>query len=402
MKPNRTIINNLGIETLIFAKTFESEAFEQVKKLANFEAYQESKIRIMPDAHAGKGCTVGTTMTITDKVTPNLVGVDIGCGMLTIKLHDKNIDLARLDEVINTKIPSGFNVHQKAIRDFDFSNLQCATEVDLKRALLSIGSLGGGNHFIEVGKSAENEVYLIIHSGSRKLGADVCKYYQDKAVTRAVEKLSDVDALIEKLKADGREKDISTQIKKLKKSRSNKPLGNKDLAYLEGNDFSDYMNDMAIVQRFATLNRETMAKIILSEMGFSEAHRFETIHNYIDFKRMVLRKGAVSAEKDETLLIPVNMRDGSLLCIGKGNDEWNYSAPHGAGRLMSRRKARENIEMDDFLNAMKGVYSTSLSTQTLDEAPQAYKSLEEIKLAITDTVDIVGRIKPVYNFKAKG
>ena len=401
MKTNRTIINNQGIETRIFAETFEDEAFDQVKKLANFEAYQQAKIRIMPDAHAGKGCTVGTTMTIRDKVTPNLVGVDIGCGMLTVKLHDKEIDFAKLDEVINTKIPSGFNVHKKAIKDFDFSKLRCAKEVDLKRALLSIGSLGGGNHFIEVGKSADDEMFLIIHSGSRKLGSDVCKYYQDKAVARALEKLPDVDVLIEKLKADGREKDISAQIKKLKKSRQNKPLENKDLAYLEGNDFNDYMNDMAIVQRFASLNRETMAEIILSEMGFTEALRFETIHNYIDFKRMILRKGAVSAECGETLLIPINMCDGSLLCIGKGNEDWNYSAPHGAGRLMSRRKAKENIEMDDFVNAMKEVYSTSLTSETLDEAPQAYKSLDEIKSTITDTVEIVGRIKPVYNFKAK-
>jgi len=392
----KTIKNNKGIETLIFAETFEFEAYEQIKKLVNFSAYENTKVRIMPDAHAGKGCTVGTTMTITDKVTPNLVGVDIGCGMLTIKLKNRGIDFEKLDEVIKTKVPCGFNVHEKSKKDFDFTKLGCQKHVDLNRAIHSIGTLGGGNHFIEVGKQeATDEMYLIIHSGSRKLGGDVCKYYQDKAFQNVNEMDKVVKNAIDKLKSEGREKEIAVEIKKIKK-----PAADKDLAFLTGNDFSDYMNDMAIVQKFATLNRETMAEIILKETGLQESGRFETIHNYIDFKRMILRKGAVSAEKGEILLIPINMRDGSLLCIGKGNENWNYSAPHGAGRLMSRSKARETINMADFVETMKDIYTTSVVTETLDEAPEAYKSIEEIKLAITDTVNVIGVIKSLYNFKA--
>lgn len=392
----KIIKNNKGIETLVFAETFEYEAYDQIKKLINFEAYENAKVRIMPDAHAGKGCTVGTTMTITDKVTPNLVGVDIGCGMLTIKLKNKEIDFGKLDDVIKTKVPCGFGVHDRQQKSFDFYNLRCHKYVDLARALLSIGSLGGGNHFIEVGRhEVTGEIYLIIHSGSRKLGGDVCKYYQDKAFQDANEMGKVIKTIIDKLKSEGREKEIAAEIKNIKK-----PATNRDLAFLTGKDFSDYMNDMAIVQNFATLNRETMAEIILKEMGLQESERFETIHNYIDFKRMILRKGAVSAERGEVLLIPINMRDGSLLCIGKGNENWNYSAPHGAGRLMSRSQAKEAIDMVDFVETMRGVYTTSVVTETLDEAPQAYKSIDEIKNAITETVDVLGIIKPIYNFKA--
>jgi RNA-splicing ligase RtcB len=392
----KSIKNNKGIETLIFTETFEYEAYDQIKKLCNFEAYQDAKIRIMPDAHAGKGCTVGTTMTISNKLTPNLIGLDIGCGMLTIKLKDKEIDFAKLDEVIKSKIPCGFNVNESSKKSFDFSNLRCSKFVDLQRAMLSISSLGGGNHFIECGKSElSGEIYLIIHSGSRKLGGDVCKYYQDKAFQNVNEMSKIKENLIKKLKAEHREKDIDKELKKIKK-----PAVDKDLAYLSGNDFNDYMNDMSIVQKFATLNRETMAEIIIKEMRFKETSRFETIHNYIDFKRMILRKGAVSAEKGEILIIPINMRDGSLLCVGKGNDNWNYSAPHGAGRLMSRSKAKEVLDMYEFADDMKDVYTSSVGTGTLDEAPGAYKSMEEIKEAIKDTVEVIDTIKSIYNFKA--
>ena len=392
----KTIRTDSGKEVKIFAETFEYEAYDQVKRLANYEAYQNSIIRIMPDSHAGKGCTVGTTMTITDKVTPNLVGVDIGCGMLTIELKDKYIDCEKLDGVIRTKIPNGFNVHQQQKATFDFEKLICAKKVDLERALLSIGSLGGGNHFIEVDYSKRNnKYYLVIHSGSRKLGGDVCKYYQDLAFQGANEMKKIREDLITRLKAEGRMKDIESEIKRLKK-----PIADKELAHLSGDNFKSYLNDMEIVQRFAMLNRKTMAAIIIKEMGFQEESRFETIHNYIDFKRMILRKGAVSAELGEKLLIPINMRDGSLICIGKGNEDWNYSAPHGAGRLMSRSKAKEMLSMDEFVNSMNGIFTTSVSTATIDEAPQAYKSIEEIRSAITDTVDIIDTIKPIYNFKA--
>jgi RNA-splicing ligase RtcB len=318
------------------------------------------------------------------------------CGMLTIKLKDTEINFNKVDRIIKTKVPHGFNVHKTSMKHFDFSNLRCKKHVDLNRALLSIGSLGGGNHFIEIGKhEVTGEIYLIIHSGSRKLGGDVCKYYQDKAFKNANEMSTIVQNTINKLKSEGREKEIADEIKKIRKPRTDK-----ELAFLIGSDFDDYMNDMAIVQKFATQNREMMAEIILRECGLSEAERFETIHNYIDFKRMILRKGAVSAEKGEMLLIPINMRDGSLLCVGKGNEDWNYSAPHGAGRLMSRSKAKENIDINEFVESMKDVHTTSVDKGTLDEAPQAYKSIDEIKNAITNTVDIVGVIKPLYNFKS--
>lgn len=337
----RIIRTHSGKEVKIFAETFENEAYDQIKRLANYPAYENSIIRIMPDSHAGKGCTVGTTMTITDKVTPNLVGVDIGCGMLTVELADQYIDCEKLDSIIRETVPNGFNIHDTQKANFDFSNLRCAKQVDLNRAYLSLGTLGGGNHFIEVDYSERNHrYYLVIHSGSRKLGGDVCKHYQNLAA------------------------------------------------------------NTEIVQRFAVLNRATMAAIIINGMGFTEVNRFETIHNYIDFSRMILRKGAVSAELGEKLLIPINMRDGSLICVGKGNPDWNYSAPHGAGRLMSRSKAKELLSMEEYQESMNGIYTTSVSRATIDEAPQAYKSMEEIKNAITDTVEIIDTIKPIYNFKA--
>ncbi len=392
----KIIKNTKGNETIIYAETFEHEAYDQIKKLCNFEAYQDAKIRVMPDAHAGKGCTVGTTMTIADKITPNLVGVDIGCGMLSVKLRKQDIDFKKLDDVIKTKVPSGFNVHTSNKKNFDFTGLKCKKNVDIDRAMLSIGSLGGGNHFIELGESEAGELYLIIHSGSRKLGGDVCKYYQDKAFQNVNEMGRIKTNLIAKLKSEGRDKDIDAELKKVKK-----PTTDKELAFLIGDDFSNYMNDMAITQKFASVNRETMADIIIKEMKFSEVSRFETIHNYIDFKRMILRKGAVSSEHGEMLLIPINMSDGSLICIGKGNEEWNYSAPHGAGRLMSRSKAKESINMNEFVQSMNGIYTTSVSALTIDEAPQAYKPIDEIKSLITDTCDIVSTIKPLYNFKAQ-
>ena len=383
----RIIRTHSGKEVKIFAETFENEAYDQSKRLANYPAYENSIIRIMPDSHAGKGCTVGTTMTITDKVTPNLVGVDIGCGMLTVELADQYIDCEKLDSVIREMVPNGFNIHDTQKANFDFSNLRCAKQVDLNRAYLSLGTLGGGNHFIEVDYSERNHrYYLVIHSGSRKLGGDVCKHYQNLAANTESDRAIEVRNTIARLKAEGRERDIQGK--------------NKELAHLSGGDFHDYINDMAIVQRFAVLNRATMAAIIIKGMGFTEVNRFETIHNYIDFSRMILRKGAVSAELGEKLLIPINMRDGSLICVGKGNLDWNYSAPHGAGRLMSRSKAKELLSMEEYQESMNGIYTTSVSRATIDEAPQAYKSMEEIKNAITDTVEIIDTIKPIYNFKA--
>lgn len=391
----KTIKNKIGNEVLIFATTFEDEAMEQVVKLANYEAYQNEKIRIMPDSHAGKGCTVGTTMTIKDKITPNLVGVDIGCGMLTVKLKDKILNLEKLDKVICDYIPSGFNIHETPQSDFDLSNLVCFKNVDTERAKLSIGSLGGGNHFIEVSRGENGSLYLIIHTGSRKIGGDVCAHYQKKAFKKASNIGTDATELIKQLKKDGRHSEIEAEVKKM-----NKADFDKDLCYLEGIDFENYMNDMSITQKFAAENRKVIADIILENMGIEEVERFETIHNYIDFSRMILRKGAVSAEKDEKLLVPINMRDGSLLCIGKGNENWNYSAPHGAGRLMSRTKAKSILSMVKFKETMKDIYTTSVVEDTLDEAPDAYKSMSEIMEAIEDSATIIDVLKPVYNYKA--
>lgn len=393
----KTIIKGSnGNTAVVYAKTFEHEAFAQIKALLNFEAYQDEKIRVMPDAHAGKGCTVGTTMTITDKITPNLVGVDIGCGMLTVRLKNKEIDLKALDKIINDKIPSGFNVHETMKASYDLSGLRCAKNVDLRRAVISIGSLGGGNHFIEVAKSeSDGDLYLIIHSGSRKLGGDTCKYYQNLASKRAMEKADVRKDIVKRLTAERRTGQIEEALKNLKR-----PTGNKDLAYLTGLDFHDYMNDMKIVQGYASKNRHTMADIIVKAMGFGEIDRFETVHNYIDFESMILRKGAVSANEDEILLIPMNMRDGSLLCVGKGNPEWNYSAPHGAGRLMSRTKAKAELSLEEFTETMSDVYTSSVSAKTLDEAPDAYKDMQEIIDCIQDTVEVLDILKPIYNFKA--
>jgi len=381
----------------IFAKSVENGVYDQIKKMANFEAYTNSKIRIMPDCHVGKGCTIGTTMTITDKVTPNLVGVDIGCGMLTIKIKENNItesDLEKLDFVIQKYVPSGFNIHDKTKIKFNFDNIRCKKHVDLVRASKSLGTLGGGNHFIEL-SHGKNGYYIVIHSGSRNLGNQVARYYQNLAWKNVNEMKSVRDKLIQELKDAGKKSQIAAELKKIKK-----PKANKELAYLTGLDLADYLHDMIIIQNYAVINRRTIADIILNNMGWLEDDSFETIHNYIDFKRNILRKGAVSAENGEMLLIPINMRDGSLICVGKGNEDWNFSAPHGAGRLLSRSKAKDKLDLKEFKKQMKGIYTTSVGRNTLDEAPNAYKSIDEIKENITDTVQIVDTIKPVYNYKA--
>jgi len=389
-----TIKRKNGNNIKIFATTIEEVALNQIKELGEFEPYKNSKIRIMPDCHAGAGCTIGTTMEIKDKITPNLVGVDIGCGMLTIRLKETKIDLQKLDAIINKFIPNGFNTHTEQKAEFDFDKL-IAKDLNINRAKLSLGTLGGGNHFIEVGKSSTGDLYLVIHSGSRNIGGQVAKYHQNIAIDRLTDDSKERNELIIKLKKEGRQNEIGMELKKLKK-----PEINKDLAYLIGADYDNYMHDMELMQRYSVLNRRTMADIILNEAGLNEFVSFETIHNYIDFNRMILRKGAVSAEKDEILLIPINMRDGSIIAMGKGNEDWNYSAPHGAGRLMGRRQAHKNLSFDEFKEQMKDVYSTSVLTETLDEAPNAYKPMNEILEAIDETVSVIDIIKPIYNFKS--
>ena len=386
----------------VFTNVIENEAVDQIKTLCNQEFITGSKIRIMPDVHSGAGCTIGTTMTITDKVIPNLVGVDIGCGMETVMIADKEIDLEKLDKLIYEKIPSGHNIRKiphELINEIDLNQLRCTRHVKMDRAIRSIGTLGGGNHFIEAGKDEEGNIYITVHSGSRHLGLEVANYYQ-KMGYKALNKVSDIDIekIIEQLKSEGREKEINKTIKEIKKQIiTDIPQA---LAYVSEELFDDYIHDMKLIQKFAVLNRKAMMDEIIKGLGTEVAEEFTTIHNYIDTDMMILRKGAVSAKEGEKLLIPINMRDGSLICIGKGNEDWNYSAPHGAGRLMSRTKAKKTFELKNFKKEMEGIYTTSVSKDTLDECPMAYKAMEDIIKNIGDTVDIIKRIIPIYNFTA--
>lgn len=381
----------------VFTDNIDSETISQVIQLLNQPFISDNTIRIMPDCHAGAGCVVGTTMTLTDKVVPNLVGVDIGCGMYAVKLEEKNIDLKLLDEVIKQYVPSGFDIHETPVAEFDLNWV--IAEIDTNNALKSLGTLGGGNHFIEIDKDKFDNLWLVIHTGSRHLGLEVCGYYQDLAYRKCKHNTYDEKAkeIITKLKCEGREKDIETALKDIK---SKEPAIPKDLCYVDGPYFKDYINDMQIVQEYAHMNRMTIADQILHHMDLTAIDHFDTIHNYIDTKNMILRKGSVSARKGERLIIPMNMRDGSLICIGKGNPEWNYSAPHGAGRIMSRSQAKDKINMDEYTESMAGIYSTSVTESTIDEAPQVYKPIDEIMENVQDTVEIIDVIKPIYNYKA--
>jgi tRNA-splicing ligase RtcB len=382
----------------IFTDNVEEAAMSQIIELCNQEFVKDSIIRIMPDTHAGAGCTIGTTMTVSDKIVPNLVGVDIGCGMETIKLKNNDIDLEKLDRVIHEYIPAGFDIRRKQhpyAAYVELDKLVCKKEVSLDRAKLSIGTLGGGNHFIEVNKDDSGYLYLVVHSGSRHLGKQVAQVYQDRGYRELLKHNEYVSQLIKELKAQGREKEIQEEITKVKVEKINKQL-----AYVQGKSFDDYLNYMKIVQKFAVLNRKAIVDEIVKRMEFQVAEQFTTIHNYIDIDNMILRKGAISARNGERVLIPINMRDGSLICIGKGNKDWNYSAPHGAGRLMSRSKAKEVISLEEFKKSMEGIYSTTVNRSTLDECALAYKPMDEIVENIKDTVDIIETIKPIYNFKA--
>lgn len=389
-------------EARIFTDVVDSASIGQIQALCNQEFTVGSRIRLMPDVHAGKGCTIGTTMTITDKVVPNLVGVDIGCGMETTRIREKRLELQKLDKLIYERIPSGFSIRKKAHRyasQIDLSQLYCARHVDLIRAEKSIGTLGGGNHFIEVDRDDEGNLYLVVHSGSRHLGVEVATYYQDEGY-KVLNKTDDISlkAIIEQMKAEGREKEIQKELKKLKNVKQTKIPHM--LAYVSGELFQQYIHDMKIVQQFAMLNRQAMMDEIVKGMKLHVEEQFTTIHNYIDTDAMILRKGAVSAKAGEQLLIPINMRDGSLLCVGKGNEDWNYSAPHGAGRLMSRAEAKQSFTVSEFKKQMADVYTTSVGKATLDECPMAYKGMKDILDNIGPTANVVKIIRPIYNFKA--
>lgn len=384
----------------VFTDNIDIATTDQISQLLDMPFMADCLIRIMPDCHAGKGCVVGTTIQIKDKVVPNLVGVDIGCGMLAVKLKDTEIDLVKLDETIRKYVPSGFSIHDQTIKDFNkFSQFICPIDTDY--ASRSIGTLGGGNHFIEIDRSENTSaLWLVIHTGSRHLGVEVCEYYQNLAIENLKGKVKDtITTTIATLSAAGREKEISEHIQKIKESSKGIP---NDLCYVSGQDFENYLNDMKLAQEYAKLNRRTIADIILSMMDLKENRdeTFDTIHNYINMDDMILRKGSISARNGEKVIIPMNMRDGSLICLGVGNPDWNYSAPHGAGRILSRAAAKELIPMSDFVNSMEGIYSTSVVMETIDEAPMAYKPMEEIISNIGDTVTITDVIKPIYNFKA--
>ncbi len=385
-----------------YAKTIDELAKQQIKRMCDHEFTNGSKIRIMPDVHAGKGCTIGTTMTILDKAVPNIVGVDIGCGMLTIKLEDSTIDFEKLDEAAHF-IPSGKEVWEEKQVNFDLNSLNCYNQLKhIKRLENSIGSLGGGNHFIEVEKSKDGIYYLVIHSGSRNLGCQVAEHYQQLAMDLNVGNASYTEQrekIIRELKEAGRFKEIQTALDNLRDNRENTSIP-KDLCFLYGKYFEQYLQDMKISQEFAIKNREQMAKVLLERAGLTAVESFHTVHNYIDIENMILRKGAIPAYKDQKVLIPINMRDGSVLAIGKGNPDWNYSAPHGAGRIMSRSEAKNKLKLEDYKEVMAGIYTTSINESTLDEAPMAYKSLNDIIDVIGDTVEIIDVMKPVYNFKA--
>lgn len=386
----------------IFTDNIENEAISQIYELCNQEFVKDCKVRIMPDVHAGKGCTIGTTMEIKDKVVPNLVGVDISCGVLCIKLKEKEIDFKKLDEIIRKYVPSGMNVREKAIygseiRKIGLQKLKCINNISMDRAEKSLGSLGGGNHYVEIDIDEEQNLYLVIHSGSRYLGKQVAEYYQKIATNDLTNNTKEKIALIEKLKNEGREKEIECALKVF-----DKPKIPSHLAYLEGIHLKNYLHDVGIIQKYAHMNRKTIANEIITRIGLTIEEEFTTCHNYIDLDHMILRKGAISAQKGEKLIIPINMRDGAIIGIGKGNPDWNYSAPHGAGRIMSRSKAKELVSLEEFKKSMNDVWTTSVCQSTIDESPMVYKSIEEIVENIKDTVTIERIIKPVYNFKANG
>ena len=393
----------------VFSDILDEYSRSQIENLCNQSFAEGSSIRLMPDVHAGAGCTIGTTMTIKDKIVPNLVGVDIGCGMETIIIKAgsplaKNFDPKRIDEIIHNQIPSGMEVRENQhefVSEIHLENIRCPA-INPLRAKKSIGTLGGGNHFIEVNRDDENNLYIVIHSGSRHFGLEVAEYYQVEAWNQLNKKRkSDIGIVINKLKVEGRDKEIQSMINQIKEQViTDVP---EDLAYVSDELFDDYINDMKITQHFALVNRKAMMSVIMDGLNIPEdivSEQFTTIHNYIDTDSMILRKGAVSAKSGEKLIIPINMRDGSLVCEGLGNPDWNYSAPHGAGRIMSRGKAFATLKLEDYLKSMEGIYSTSVNKDTIDESPMAYKSMDNIIANIGPTAKILKTIKPIYNFKA--
>ena len=391
----------------IFTNNIEHECLNQIENLLQLNVFKDCKVRIMPDTHAGKGCVIGFTADLGNKVIPNIVGVDIGCGMLCVELGNIELDLERLDKVIHDNIPSGRNIREQKLFNFDkINDLYCLRELkETNKFNKAIGTLGGGNHFIEIDIDEENNKYLVIHTGSRNLGKQVAEYYQNLAIelrSGKEEMFKRKEEIIKTYKEKGRKLEIQKALKELEKEyKNNKPDLPNELCYLEDKYREMYLHDMKICQEYASLNRNYIARTILINMGLQIYQKhFETIHNYISFEDNIVRKGAISAKEGEKVLIPINMRDGSIIAIGKGNVDWNNSAPHGAGRLMSRSQAKRTFQLDEFIKSMQGIYTTSISESTIDEAPFVYKPIQEILDNIKDTVDVIKIIKPIYNFKA--
>ena len=399
----KTVTGKYG-NAVIYTDLVDEKSLEQVRELLDQPFAEGQKIRMMPDIHAGAGCVIGTTMTITNKICPNLVGVDIGCGMLAGRISEKDVDFKKFDRAVRVLIPHGIQVHEfpSALGDIykhsmKLNLLFCLTHCDLERAKRSLGTLGGGNHFIELDRDSSGNVWIVIHSGSRHLGVEVANYYQKRAIKEIHSCKDEVSKIIEQLKSEHRENEIQAAIQALKSQSQKIPDA---LCWCEGDLFDDYLQDMDIVQRFAYYNRLVMLETLCVAMGWKLEDYFSTIHNFVDIKEKILRKGAVSAAKGEKLLIPMNMRDGSLLCRGRGNPDWNYSAPHGAGRIMSRNEARSRLYLGEFKNALKDVWSTSVNEFTIDESPMAYKPMESIIKNIRPTVKVLDVLKPIYNFKS--
>ena len=404
------LTNKKGNRTIIYANTIEETCVEQLKSLIDNPAYADETIRIMPDTHAGKGSVIGFTSTYSDAIIPNTVGVDISCGMLCVNLGQVDIDLQAFDNLVRLKIPSGMAVHEgRVVRFPKLEQLKCYRGLkDSRRIERSIGTLGGGNHFIELDRSTSGDIYLVIHTGSRNLGKQVCEYYQQIAVDlcHGKEQLyEERERIIREYKRQGRRDEIQRALRGLKCETVECPFPDEQ-CYLYGRFMSDYLNDVDICAEFAHINRLTIADTIVSKYfkgrSLKDFEWFETLHNYVDTRHRMIRKGAISAMAGERVIIPMNMRDGSLICVGKGNPDWNCSAPHGAGRLMSRTKAFETISLDEFRQSMDGIFTTSVCDDTIDESPMVYKPMSEILELIRDTADVVDIIKPIYNFKASG
>jgi len=388
-------------DAIIYASDVEQEALDQIQSIIDNPVSQGANTRIMPDVHAGAGICIGYTAKLTDRVVPYFIGVDIGCGMRVayLDVETDSIDFDRLDKVIRRNVPSGFSIRKypsKLVNQIDLSNLKCFSHLkNINKFYRAVGTLGGGNHFIEVNVDENGQVYLVVHTGSRNLGKQVADYYQNLAYEqRMKEGAIDKDKIILHYRQMGRHAEIEDVLKNLPPV-----IIDKNTAYLEEQSRDDYLHDMGICQRYSTLNRRAIINSIAVGMRWKINKEIETLHNYIDLEYGYIRKGAVSAKLDETLIIPMNMSYGSVLCRGLGNPEWNYSAPHGSGRKMSRKNARKNINMESYEDSMKDVFSTCVSKETLDEAPMAYKDPKVIIEDMKNTVEVLHHLRPIYNYK---